>query len=776
MMYSTFRLSCRVHGVLLLIALVFCFNNYASSAVHISGRLLSDADSTAVAYVPVQLFADGRSVLSVQSDEKGLFKLESEASGKFSLKVDAPGFADCTLDLEGLKNKLNLGDIYLIPAKELNEVVVTADSRTEKMGKTIVIPSVADVKASADALSFLQKLQLDGLEVNVINRTVSVNGSSPVILINGVPSSQDDLNALKPDDVSKVEYSRFVPARYADKGAGGVINVILKKRNDGGTIYIWGRGCPTTGFIDGTVKGSYHQGPSQFTLSYNPSWRSYHDVNDYSEESLIGDGFKVDFVTTAKSPFHYMGNPLNLKYVYAPDKSLVFSATFNASIFNDGRERNMNRHDSQLGDYSITNENSSKRFTPSLDLYLRKDFNDKNSLEVEVVGTLSSTDYRNVNIETPDGKEERYITDTDNRRRSLISEVSYVHTFNELTELSAGIQNTVSGNDNRYLVTGYKATLTENNNYGYVQLSRQAGPVYLRLSTGMKLFWMRNDFNNRNFICNLTSALASWRINRKFTLTYQFRYNPSIPGLAALTDYPQQTSIYLVSNGNPDLKVTDNFGNSLSLQFKGGKWTASANVSHNYNVNPTYTRVRYMGDHRFVSTSENFDSQQGLYAWIRGGVNGLFDMFGANVSFACSHSQSKGDNWKHTLNTFDASMSIWWYKGPFTISYWRKIPGKYLWGSTVGKDENGDALQVDYKPNKHWTLGLSWMYMFSKRGTEYPSWDYSATNPGYTFRYIKANANMVCLTVTYNADFGSIFRTARRSLNNTDRGSSLLTQ
>ncbi len=33
---------------------------------------------------------------------------------------------------------------------------------------------------------------------------------------------------------------------------------------------------------------------------------------------------------------------------------------------------------------------------------------------------------------------------------------------------------------------------------------------------------------------------------------------------------------------------------------------------------------------------------------------------------------------------------------------------------------------------------------------------------------------MVVLTLSYTADFGSIFRTARRNLNNSDNGSSLL--
>ena len=151
-------------------------------------------------------------------------------------------------------------------------------------------------------------------------------------------------------------------------------------------------------------------------------------------------------------------------------------------------------------------------------------------------------------------------------------------------------------------------------------------------------------------------------------------------------------------------------------------------------------------------------------------------MFGANLNLYYESYKSKGNNWEHTLNSVNGSINLWWNKGPFTISYWRKFPGKSLWGTSVSKEENGDALDFQYSPNKHWTLDIGWYYMFSKKGTQYPSWDYSASNPGYRFRYIKNNANMICISFVYQADFGSIFRTSRRGLNNRDNGSSLLRQ
>ncbi len=749
----------------------------AFADIDIKGRVFSESDSTALAGATCRLFAGTVPLTTTQTADDGSFSLTSKDGSSLTLLIENVGYTSSDISLEGVKKSIDLGTIYLSDAKDLQELVVTADGRRESRGKTIVIPSATDVKASSDALSLLRKLQLDELEINPVNRSMSVMGASVVILIDGIPSTQDDVNALNPSDISKVEYSRFVPARYADKGAGGFINIFLKKRNDGGSVYAWGRGCPTTGFVDGNVRGSYHQGASQFTLSYNPSWRSYNKVYDYSESSLIGDDFRVDLSSTAKSPFYYLSNPLNLRYIFKPEESLIFSATFNATIYNDSRSSDSDTHDSLLGDYNSSSKTSSKRFTPSLDLYLRKDFNSKSSLELEVLGTLSSTDYRHTMTENlSDGRDETYITDTDSKRRSLISEISYVHSFSDLTELSAGYQNTVSGNDNRYLATGYKATLTENNNYVYLQLSQQAGPVYLRFASGAKLFWMRNDLNNRHFIKNLSSLLASWKIDPTWTLTYRFNYSPSIPSLASLTDYPQQTSLYLISNGNPDLKVSDSFYNTLSLNMRKGIWTGSVNFRHGYTHNPVYSDVSYLGDGKFMSNSRNFNSQVEYDSWISVGVNGLAKMFGGNVTLEYVRYEAKGEAWRKNLDTFGASVSLWWTKGPFTISYWRKFPGKSQWGTSISKDETGDALDFQYKPDKHWTFDIGWYYMFCKKGTQYPSWNYSMVNPSYRFRNIENNGNMICLSISYQADFGSLFRTARRGLNNRDTGSSFLSQ
>ncbi len=738
------------------------------SARTIQGEVRSDKDSTVVIGATCRLMSGSQFINGVTTDYNGEFAISTALKSKLILEISMTGFNPTEIVIES-DNSVNVGTVYLSEGVTLDEVQVTANSMVDAKGRTIVFPA-----GSSTAISLFQKLPLAGLEANPINRTLTVDGGTPVILINGVPSSIDDFNALQPKDIAKIEFSRITPARYADRGNSGFLNITLKKRNDGGQVYIWGRSAVNTAFVDGNLRASYHQGPSQFTLSYDPSWRNYQQVFDNTTESYIGDDFRVNLEEHDRDPFNYHYHNIGFKYDYSPDVNTLFSATFRMTPSYNKSRSLANTADSYLGEYENHNLTSVKDLAPSLDLFFKKDFNDRNALEVQVVGTLSSSDYRRNNqYFYDDGSTSGYVMDVDSRRRSLISEISYIHQFSDKTSLSTGYQNTVSHSTNKYLTTDYKPVLTENNNYVYARLGQQIGKVYFSVATGVKLYWIKNDLNKRHFIRNLTTAQISWNISQKWSLAGAFQYSPSIPSLSALTDYPQQQSPYLISNGNPDLKVSQNFRYQLMPSYQYKKFSASLLMTYRHVGDFVMNDMFYLGDKMFLSQSINAKKSWYAGANLNMKLNGIYG-FGVNVNIGVDHYETMGENWCHHLTSFDGSFTLWWNKGPYTISYWRKIPGKYLNGNYVGRDENGDALGFEYQPDKHWTFGASWMYMFEKKGTKYPAWGYSSVNPYYRERYIKNNGNMVVLSVSYSTDFGSIFRSSRRSLNNADNESSLL--
>ncbi len=746
----------------------------AINARTIQGHVLSSNDSTAVAGATCRLISEGKLITGVAADAVGAFLLETNLKTSLNLEVSMTGYSSTDVIIDAGSKNVNIGTIYLDQGVTLDEVTVTGNQLVHSKGRTIVYPSSSDVRASSTSVSLFQKLPLPGLQANPINRTLSVDGGSPVILINGVPSTMDDVNALQPKDIEKIEYSRFIPARYADSGKSGYVSIILKKRNDGGQFYAWGRSAVNTAFVDGNVRASYHQGPSQFTLLYNPSWRNYQQVYDDVTESLIGDDFKINLEEHDRNPFNYQYHAIRLKYDFSPSAKTLFSATFSVTPNTNKRRTIAHTIDSEQGEYDNNSVSSNKALTPTLDLFLHQDFNDKNSLEVQVVGTLSSSDYRrDNNYIFADGTDASYIMNVDSRRRSLISEVSYIHNFSDKTSLSAGYQNTVSHSKNTYLSSDYKPILTENNNYAYVRLGQNVGKFYFSLSTGAKLFWIKNDLNKRNFIRNISSAQVSWNINSKWNLQATFRYTPEIPSLSALTDYPQQTTPYLISNGNPDLKVAENFMYSIAADYTYKKFQASFRSNYFDIRNSVISDVQYLGDDKFMSQSINAKYQRQFQNDLWLSIRDIYG-FGARLYVSLMNFWTAGTDWNHNLTSFSGGISVWWNKGPFTVSYWREIPGTYLSGHYKWKGENGDSLSFEWRPDKHWTVGASWMYMFDKKGTRYPSWDLSPVNPATRDRYIKNNGNMVVLSVSYTTDFGSIFRSARRNLNNSDNGSSLL--
>ena len=132
-------------------------------------------------------FAGTVPLTTTQTADDGSFSLTSKDGSSLTLLIENVGYTSSDISLEGVKKSIDLGTIYLSDAKDLQELVVTADGRRESRGKTIVIPSATDVKASSDALSLLRKLQLDELEINPVNRSMSVMGASVVILIDGIP-------------------------------------------------------------------------------------------------------------------------------------------------------------------------------------------------------------------------------------------------------------------------------------------------------------------------------------------------------------------------------------------------------------------------------------------------------------------------------------------------------------------------------------------------------------------------------------------------------------
>lgn len=738
------------------------------------GRVLSETDTIPVEGAVCVLTDADRNILRRDTTyANGGFKIESYTPGRLNLVISKPGFSDIIASIESPREQIDMGILWMSDATTLDELVVNGSVSVDARGRTIVYPSLSQVKASSTSIDLMQKLALPALEANPISRTITVMKSEPIILINGVPSSKDEFLTIAPSKIERIEYSIIPPAKYAPSGQNGYISVTLKDRTDGGSVNLWARSALQTTFFDGSFATAYHQGPSEFRVSYAPSWRNYHDVHDVMEGAYIGDDFKVNISAADTNPFNYFNSPISLRYIFSPKISTMFSATLNLNTIASHNYSYGDQKDDIAGDYTFDKDTHDKSFNPSLDLYFKHDFNERNTLEVNVVGTLNNNKYRRANLYIyPDRPNESYDININSSRRSLITSASYDHNFSDATTLSAGLRNTLSHSRNTYIDTDDAPVLTENNNYAYVSLSQMIKRFYFNISTGLSMYWMKNDDVRHHYFCNNTRMTLQWVPSNMFMVTGTFNYNSGIPGLSQLTDHIQQINPYLYSNGNPDLRVGYSLYYSLRPAIRYKKLTALVNGFYSSRPNAVFSDITYMGDGKFLQQSINAKKSANGGASLQVQIQDFYGL-GLSGEVTYTHYMSEGPDWSHTLNTWGGMVNVWYTLKKFTLSAWYKFPAKSLTGHMVSREENGSMLSLMYRLNDHWNFTASWMYMFC-RGTEYPSWNYSTVNPSTSQRWIGNNANMVTLSVGYQTDFGSIFRTGQRQLRNSDSASSIL--
>ena len=208
----------KMKTIRMLLILVCTLISVGVSAQTISGKLI-DEDSQPLPYANVVLLSlpDSVFVSGATSDDKGNFILKDLSSRSYLLQVSYIGYQPQFILLENLDRKINLGDIRLVQdAMALKGVTVTGSNVVEKIDRQIVIPSSRQIKADTSGYELLDHMQLPGLKVNSMERSIStVSGGRVHLRINDIEAPTAQVQTLRPDEVLRVEYIDNPDMRYS---------------------------------------------------------------------------------------------------------------------------------------------------------------------------------------------------------------------------------------------------------------------------------------------------------------------------------------------------------------------------------------------------------------------------------------------------------------------------------------------------------------------------------------------------------------------------------
>lgn len=229
---------------ILLLMLMSSVGLAQSNRVTVSGLVKEKSNQEPIGYVNVILFMerDSSFVAGTVSGENGRFSLESVSPGTYYLELSFVGYTTKrqALYVGTLTDFLDLATIELVEdSKLLGEVVITgeADAVNERLNKQTY--TVSD-NISQQGGSVLQAMQnLPGVTVD--NGKLQIRGNEKVVvLIDGKQTAltgfgnQSGLDNLPASAIDRIEIINNPPAKYDANGNAGIINIILKKKDEQG--------------------------------------------------------------------------------------------------------------------------------------------------------------------------------------------------------------------------------------------------------------------------------------------------------------------------------------------------------------------------------------------------------------------------------------------------------------------------------------------------------------------------------------------------------------
>ncbi|MCO6024931.1 carboxypeptidase-like regulatory domain-containing protein [Prevotella cerevisiae] len=740
----------------------------------ISGLVYDRNDSTAIAGAVVDclLEEDSTSLNKSISDANGKFKIAQNTSKSVILKITHIGYLPYFLSISETKNTtIDVGKIFLSQQNtELKEVTISANRN--QIDRIFVVPSKNDIKVSEDIYGLLMVMKLRNMRIDILNKTVKIGGQKPLWKINGVPKDQSEITNISPQDVLRIDYSDVASIRERDAGYGGVINIILKKKEDGGSITANVMSAATTGFINGGVQMGYHKGKEDFTISYSTSYRRYHKwTKDVNSLFITPTDTIIRNIHGIESRFGYLSQNINIGYTHSFNETSSFSMTIRNPLYYQHDKPNSML---QNGVYRKVNS-SFQGYTPSIDIFYGKRFRNDDRMEVNLVGTYgfkgksvyTMKDFQGANILGI------YDMPADTKRRSLIGELFYLHNIGS-NRLKIGVQSLYGKNTNTYYVpNNFKDGLSENNLFSYAQWDGGIGKFQYSISTGLKYNKMDNG-TIRKYWNNQSQLVLSYTPNSNIFFRYYTMFYPTMPSLYALTTVAQQIDDLQLMTGNPDLKPTHNLYNGFLFSYSKGRFNSDFQITYNFASRPIFMHINYDNlKQLFVQSYINGIHNYRLDFNYSPSIKDIWGFINLLGEIGYSHYGAKTEDVSHSLNNIYWNVTLQMYYKQFTLSTYFMQPSKALLNEIISRDEKVSRIMLTWK--KHdFSITAALFNPFTPSGSNYIDESLSKYNPNKSKVSIHDNGNMFTLGITWNLNFGKKVQRAERNLNNSDTNSSIL--
>ena len=753
-----------------------CLCQTAMADNRITGVMKDEADGAPLVAATVVLCSEsGVQVGGTTTDAEGHFQLTNIDSGNCLLRFSYIGYEPQSLLLTNLKGDIDVGEVLLSPAANaLAEVEVRGESVLKKADRQLLLPTTAQRRASTNGVSLLQHLQIPGLSVSPLDRTVTTAyGEAVQLRINGVEVTREEMLALRPSEVVRIEYFDNPGVRYGSVAA--VLNYIVKRKERGGSLATdLTNGVSPIGFGEYQLSGRLHSGCSSIALQASLERRDLTWNRENTELFVYPDRTVENREVGMPTRVKYANLNTSFTYTYTDgERSLLNIALRNR--LNDTPHSAYDRNSTlqqEEHEYRITDRLRSDQCIPSLDLYYQLNLKGDRRLYFDVVGTyLSSHSHRTYTLTEEESAPVQILSETEGDKYSLIGEAIYEQPLGK-GSLTAGLKHTQARVNNVYDGDiSSRITLHSAESYLFAEYRSDFRRLNYTLGLGaMRTCFRQSGLRQEKFIFRPRLTLSYKPADRIF-LKYNATMSGYAPSLSALSDVEQAMDAYQVRRGNPGLKNATYFSNDLSFSLHGGRVSVELFARYSFDRRPIMEETHYEAD-RFVRTYAN---QRGFHRLnLRANVQlrPWRDHLMLTLSPFFNRYISQGNEYLHTHSNHGVRGSLIGMYREWSLMVEMNTSQHELWGETLTEGEALHSVAVGYNREK-WGVQAMVMNPFGKNYRQTIS-DLSRLAPNRQLAYSRDFSPMLMVNVSLNLDFGKQRSERGKRISNSDSDTGIL--
>lgn len=664
----------------------------------------------------------------------------------------------CCVYAQDVKKNITLGEVTVKAAKVVN-----------KSDGMIIYPTDAQKQASNNGYSILEKLTLANLRIDNINHTVTAidNRGGVQLRVNGIVAGKQEMLALNPKDIAKINFMNNPGVRYGD-GIAYVIDIVTRRAESGYTVGTDLTTALTTLQGDGMVYGKWNKGKSEWSLSYDVSgYKSKGSKSSQLAEYTLTDGSiytveRNDVESLRKSIAH----DAKLTYNWADTTATVFQASLSGAFNDAPDDYNIKEIADGARRYRATSRDADKSYSPVLDIYFFRQITPRQSVTANAVGTYISTQTCNYYDE---GNPYRY--DVDGKTASLLTEIIYENRMKPFT-LSTGLNNSYKHINNDYSGDTSSLTKTSNNRlYAFAEIKGTMRKLRYTLGAGASYIHYTQNGHRYNFWTFHPKASLTYDINNSMQLSYTCQMQDKVSRIAMTSDVAVRTNSMEWTAGNPDLKPSHDMDHRLQFSYNTNRLQTFVEGYYKQCLKPNMAHYERTADNQFIYTQKNQKEIDVLNVMAYAGYWILPEKLQVAANGGVYRCFNFGNDYTHCYTSWFYACSITAYLGNFTLQGYADNGNRFLEGESKGYNAAYSVLKASYTW-RNWQFSLSWA---NPLNNNYKAYENDLLNHNlykHTVGYSKGSGNQVSLNVSWRLSRGSKHNSAEKriSLSDADNG------